>query len=65
MSESVQELREAETALFSVLNKCEKIDAGKKLGRSQQTLLERRIKALRLALRLIKREMEKASEQSV
>lgn len=51
------ELEEAKTALTSTLHKCEKIDDGKKLGKSQQTLLERRIKALRLALDLIEREM--------
>jgi hypothetical protein len=51
------ELNEAKTALTSTLQKCEKIDGIKKLGKSQQTLLERRIKALRLALDLIDREM--------
>lgn len=52
------ELEEAKTALASTLHKCEKIDEGKKLGKSQQTLLDRRIKALRLALDLINREMD-------
>ena len=32
------ELEEAKTALTSTLHKCEKIDDGKKLGKSQQTL---------------------------
>jgi hypothetical protein len=51
------ELDEAKTTLTSTLHKCEKIDEGKKLGKSQQTLLDRRIKALRLALDLIDREI--------
>ena len=54
---NLEELEEAKTALFSTLCKCEKIDTGKKLGKSQQTLLDRRIKALRLALALIDREI--------
>jgi hypothetical protein len=52
-----EELVEAHHALTSALHKCEKIDGGKKLGKSQETLLTRRIKALRLALGLIEREM--------
>jgi hypothetical protein len=52
------ELEEAKVALTSTLHKCEKIDEGKKLGKSQQTLLDRRIKALRLALDLIEKEMK-------
>lgn len=43
-SYSKAELEEAKTALMSTLHKCEKIDEGKKLGKSQQTLLDRRIK---------------------
>lgn len=35
------ELEEAKTALTSMLHKWEKIDEGKKLGKSQQTLLDR------------------------
>lgn len=57
-SYSKAELEEAKTALMSTLHKCEKIDEGKKLGKSQQTLLDRRIKALRLALDLIEKERE-------
>jgi len=33
------ELEETKTALTSTLHKCENIDEGKKLGKSQQTLL--------------------------
>jgi len=54
---SKEKLEEARTALTSTLHKCEKIDEGKKLGKSQQTLLDRRIRALRLALDLIEKEM--------
>ena len=49
------ELAEAHRALLSTLNKCEKIDLGK-MGKSQRTLLERRIAALKLALSLIEKE---------
>lgn len=46
------ELSEAHRALLSTLHKCKKMDATK-LGKSQQTLLERRIAALKVALTLI------------
>jgi len=49
------ELTEAHRALLSTLKKCEKIDADK-MGKSQQTLLERRIAALKVALNLIEKE---------
>jgi len=54
-----EELLEAQNALASTLHKCEKIEEGKKLAKSQETLLTRRIKALRLALNLIEREIAK------
>lgn len=57
MPYSLEDLTEAQTALASTLCKCEKIAAGKRLGKPQQTLLDRRIRALRLALELIEREM--------
>jgi hypothetical protein len=47
-----EELEEARRALLSTLHKCEKIDAAK-LGASQQTLFERRMAALKVALTLI------------
>lgn len=53
-----QELEEAHRALLSTLHKCEKMDI-EKLGKSQQTLLERRIAALKVALTLIEREISK------
>jgi hypothetical protein len=51
-----EELSEAHRALFSTLNKCEKMDM-EKLGKSQRTLIERRIAALKIALALIEREV--------
>ena len=48
-----EELEEAEGALLSTLRKCEKIQEGGKLPPSQSTLLNRRVRALRLALGLI------------
>jgi len=52
------ELTEAHRALLSTLQKCEKIDLDKQ-GKSQRTLLERRIAALKVALNLINKEQEK------
>jgi len=54
-TEKRYELEEARRALLSTLGKCEKIDMNK-LGKSQQTLLERRITALKIALELIDKE---------
>ena len=51
------ELEEAKTALASALRKCEKIQVGGRLAPSQQTLLDRRIRALRLSLSLIQKEL--------
>lgn len=59
VSYTMDELNEAQTAIISTLHKCEKIQIGKKLGASQQTLLDRRIRALRLALALITNEISK------
>lgn len=52
-----EELSEAHRALLSTLHKCEKMDTTK-LGKSQQTLLERRIAALKVALTLIDKEQD-------
>lgn len=57
MNYTKAELEEAKTALTSTLRKCEKIDEGKRLGKSQQTLLDRRIRALRISLELIEKEL--------
>lgn len=55
---TTEELSEAHRALLSTLYKCEKINAAK-LGKAQQTLLERRITALKIALKLIEKEQAK------
>ena len=52
---TIEELSEAQRALLSTLHKCEKIDLAK-LAKSQQTLLLRRIAALKVALILIEKE---------
>ncbi len=52
-----QELEEAKTALASTLHKCEKMQESGKLQSSQKTLNDRRVKALRIALTLIEKEM--------
>ncbi|OJU09158.1 MAG: hypothetical protein BGN88_08375 [Clostridiales bacterium 43-6] len=55
------ELSEAHRALLSMLQKCGKMDATK-LVKSQQTLLERRISALKVALALIEKEQSKKDQ---
>ena len=52
-----QELEEAKTALASTLHKCEKMQESGRLQSSQKTLNDRRVKALRIALTLIEKEM--------
>ena len=61
---TLEELKEAHRALLSTLKKCEKVASGSVLGRSQTTLLTRRIAALSLALELIEREIELADRSS-
>jgi hypothetical protein len=57
-----EDLNEAHRALLSTLHKCEKMDATK-LGKSQQTFLERRIAALKIALTLIEKEQGQEESQ--
>ena len=52
-----QELEEAKTALASTLHKCEKMQESGRLQSSQKALNDRRVKALRIALTLIEKEM--------
>ncbi|WP_041734284.1 hypothetical protein [Acetivibrio thermocellus] len=52
-----QELEETKTALASTLHKCEKMQESGRLQSSQKTLNDRRVKALRIALTLIEKEM--------
>jgi hypothetical protein len=58
---TTEELSEAHRALLSVLHKCNAMDAAK-LGKAQQTLLERRITALKVALTLIEKEQNQEEE---
>lgn len=58
---TVEELCEAHRALRSTLHKCEKMDASK-LGKSQHTLLERRIAARKVALTLIEKEQSQKEQ---
>ncbi|WP_313511910.1 hypothetical protein [Sphingobacterium sp.] len=55
MNHRKEELNEAKVAIMSLLSKCEKSLPNLKKNFSQQTLLERRIKALRIALNLIEK----------
>jgi len=52
-----EELEEALRSLTSTIGKCEKVYPKLKQGSSQATLLNRRIKAFRIASALIEREM--------
>ncbi|MDL5511159.1 hypothetical protein QSE00_04990 [Arenibacter sp. M-2] len=56
MNHRKEELNEANVAIMSLLSKCEKALPNLKENSSQQTLLERRIKALQIALNLIEKE---------
>ena len=58
---TIQELEGARHSLGSTLHKCEKIQASGKLQSSQKTLNDRRVNALRLALKLIEKEIESLS----
>lgn len=54
---SQDELAQALIALTSTISKCDKVLPKLKQGSSQHTLLTRRIKALAIAVALIKREL--------
>lgn len=58
---TAEELSEAHRTLLSTLHKCEKMDA-EKLGKAQQTLLVRRIAALKVALTLIEKEQSQIEQ---
>jgi hypothetical protein len=55
---TAEELIEAKNSLESTLSKCEKAVLRLKENSSQHTLMIRRIKALRIALKLIKVELQ-------
>ncbi len=54
------ELGEALQAISSIIKKIEKVQEKPTLGKSQQTLIERRLKVMKIASKLIFREMENA-----
>ncbi|WLD23754.1 hypothetical protein NU10_13765 [Flavobacterium dauae] len=56
MNHRKDELNEAKVAITSLLSKCKKALPNLKENSSHQTLLERRIKALKIALNLIEKE---------
>lgn len=57
MQYTAEELLEAKRAIASTLAKCEKALTKLEPGRSQHTLMVRRIRAFRLSLALIDREL--------
>ena len=52
------EWEEAKRALLSTLHKCEKVFPKRKESSAQQTLLKRRIEALRIAVELMEKELK-------
>lgn len=54
-----EDLREALRSITSTIDKCEKVQPKLKQGTSQYTLLVRRIKAFRIAVTLLERELER------
>ncbi len=55
-----EELQEALRAIASTVSKIEKVREKASLGASQQTLIERRLKAFRIATELISREIKES-----
>lgn len=53
-----EEFGEALRAISSTIRKIEKVREKPTLGKTQQTLIERRLKAMKIASELISREME-------
>jgi hypothetical protein len=58
-----EELEEALGANNSTINKCEKVLPKLKEGSAQQTLLNRRINALKISVDLIERELSDLSKE--
>ena len=63
-SYSKADLDEARRALISTRNKCEKAMPNLVVGSAQQTLLVRRIDALRIAIDLIERELVNSTDDA-
>ena len=57
-----QELEEARTSLASTLHKCDKMQGSGRLQSSHKTLNDRRVRALRIALTLIEKEMRSSND---
>ncbi|HTH51283.1 MAG TPA: hypothetical protein VL501_05090 [Pyrinomonadaceae bacterium] len=55
-----EELEEAIRAIASTIAKIEKVRQKPTLGTSQRTLIERRLKALQIAIELIQAKLEEA-----
>jgi len=51
------ELEEAERVITSLLSKCERAREGLKAGSAQESLMENRIKGLRIALALMQAQL--------
>lgn len=62
LSHSKLELEESHAALLSLLKKCEAAQANSSLSQSRQTLMKRRIAALKIALSLIEEKQEVTDE---
>ncbi|MGS2764082.1 hypothetical protein [Sinomicrobium sp. M5D2P9] len=61
---SKKELEEANIAIASLIRKCEKAKTTLKENPSQQTLLERRIAALRISMGLIEKELSEVTKNA-
>ena len=64
MTYTTEELAEARRAIASTLSKCEKALGKLRPGSSAHTLTVRRIRAFRIALELIDREMVQAKDST-
>lgn len=58
-----EELQESIVSLTSTLHKCEKMQINGRLLASQKTLNDRRVKALRVAVELIEKELAKITSE--
>jgi len=57
---AAEDLKEAISALTSTMNKCEKVLPKLKAGSAQQTLTQRRIKALKISVELLEKELNQS-----
>ena len=58
-----EDLEQAITAIASTVSKIEKVQAKETLGQSQRTLIERRLKAFRIALELVETQKQEIETQ--